>query len=120
VGIHNDRLAGLNARLQEKPLTVSGLEHVEVSAHVCGKESFAVERRFACTLQPNENHGFHGSISLSLRNLEDGHWVGSSNWIGSSEESNQLVASTGSQITIIEPQKLKAYFGKPGRRALGV
>jgi hypothetical protein len=31
---------------------------------VRGKEPFTVERRFACALQPDEDHGFHGSTSL--------------------------------------------------------
>src|SRR5437667_127123 len=48
--VHDERLAGLDARLQETVLAVPGLEHVEVNAQVRGKEAFAVERRFACSL----------------------------------------------------------------------
>src|SRR5437899_347656 len=48
--VHNEWLAGLDARLQETTLTVPGPEHVEVDAHVRGKEPFTVERRFARAL----------------------------------------------------------------------
>src|SRR2546425_674531 len=60
--IHDERLPGFNASLEELRLAVTGFQQIKADSHMTLEKALLVKRAFSTALNPDENHGLHISI----------------------------------------------------------